>query len=321
MIGFDLYRDFPVSSALPELATRLQQQENLIATCKGRDATSNPEGIAPPPEVPAANIGFSDFIPDPDGILRRQTLFMTPDPASPCDAAYSLSTRLATEYLEAENITAAFTPSGNLQLGSVVFPELRSRAGGYQAIDARGSQLLTNYRALPTPQDIAYRVSLTHLLTGEVDPTAIEDRLVFIGVVASVSNDYWKHPSRQNADDKTAGVFVQAHMTSQILSAVLEGRSLIHPWTFWQEWLWIVGWGVAGTCTACRKTGWGIVGWTVAGSGLLIASSLGLLLGGQWVPVLPGVLSFLGSGSAFWLQRVSSRSTPMQRFDKTKQLR
>ncbi|NES90650.1 response regulator, partial [Okeania sp. SIO2B9] len=48
-----------------------------------------------------------------------------------------------------------------------------------------------NYRALPTPSDIAQTVSLSELIAGKVNPDAIANRIVFIGVTENSATDHW----------------------------------------------------------------------------------------------------------------------------------
>ncbi|MBD0262960.1 MAG: CHASE2 domain-containing protein, partial [Tolypothrix sp. Co-bin9] len=76
-IGLDIYRDFPVGSDYPDLAKRLLKSDRLIAVCKA-STEINDQGVPPPPEVPGENLGFSDVVTDPDGILRRHLLALTP---------------------------------------------------------------------------------------------------------------------------------------------------------------------------------------------------------------------------------------------------
>lgn len=239
VIGLDIYRDFSASSQDPSLMTQLRQNKRLVAICKSSDANFDPTGIAAPPEVPASRIGFSDFLEDKDGVLRRQLLFHTPDPASPCVAPYAFNTRLAFRYLEAKGISPEFTPQGNLKLGKTIFHRLQERSGGYQGIDASGNQILLNYRSLPSGRDIAPQVSLTQVLQGKIRPEAIKDRIVLVGVTANSSSDVWSTPNGSGTSDRIPGVMLQAHTTSQLISAVLDGRSLLWVWHWIREMLWV----------------------------------------------------------------------------------
>jgi CHASE2 domain-containing sensor protein len=296
-IGLDVYRDFPVSRKYPELATRLRQNQRLIATCKGRDPDSDPVGIAAPPEVPTVRLGFSDFVEDNDGVLRRHLLFMTPDPVSPCPVAYAFNLQLAFRYLAVQDITPKFAPEGNLQLGSTVFRRIKARNGGYQSVDAGGSQILLNYRSLPNLQKIAPQVTLTQVLGNQVNPQTVKGRIVLIGVTASSAGDNWATPYGVGAAEKIPGVFIQAHMVSQILSTVLDQRPLLQVWSPWGEAFWIGFWSLVGSILTWRfrpLTHLGLAG----GATLLTLSGFCLvfLMQGWWLPLIPSILALLMAG-------------------------
>jgi len=293
VIGLDIYRDFPTQADFPNLVNQLEQNDRLVVVCKSRDARYDPTGVAPPPEVPEERVGFSDFLFDQDGILRRQLLTITSDPASPCTAPYASSARLAFRYLQEQGITVAFTPDGNLKLGEIVFHRLHHRTGGYQGIDARGNQILLNYRALP-PQMVAPQVSLNQLLQGQINPESIRDRLVLIGVTATSGGDFWSTPYGTGVAERVPGVFLQAQMTSQMISAVLDQRPLITVWPGAGEILWIWVWSAVGGLVVMS----GRSPLYQSGSGVLLLGtisglSLLLLMQGSWVPLVPSVFAIL----------------------------
>ncbi|MHC5613562.1 MAG: CHASE2 domain-containing protein [Nostoc sp.] len=289
-IGLDIYRDFKAKQ--PDLITRLQQTHNLVGVCKGSDGTLNIKGIKPPPEIPAGNLGFSDFINDPDGVIRRHLLFMRQEATSFCPAPFAFSLELAFLYLRPSGIQPKFTPEGNLQLGKTIFPNLKSRTGGYQNIDANGGQILLNYRS---SKQIAEQVKLTEFLSNPVNLNAIKDRIVLIGVVAKGdSPDTWPTPYGVPLNEQMPGVLVQAHMISQILSAVQDGRPLLRVWSLWVEVVWIWGWSLVGGVLAWRKLSfpWLILAVSITFSVLYLVC-FGLLISGAWVPFVPSALSLL----------------------------
>jgi len=298
-IGLDIYRDFPAEQ--PDLIPRLQKTDNLIGVCKGSDTTANTKGIEPPPEIPKQRLGFSDFIHDPDDVVRRHLMFMTPEMASLCQADYAFSTQLAFRYLLPLGIKPKFTPQRQLQLGNVVFPRLSSRSGAYQGIDANGGQTLLNYRA---SKIIAEKVTLTQILSSPINSNAIKDRIVLIGVTARGDfPDYWPTPYGKTLETQMPGVLVQAQMISQILSAVLDGRPLLTVWSPWVEAIWIWGWSVVGGFLAWR---WRILpilllvlGMTIS---VLYVLCLILLISGVWVPFVPSALSLVGTVSVISIQ-------------------
>ncbi|EKU96776.1 putative transmembrane sensor domain protein [Leptolyngbya sp. PCC 7375] len=243
VIGLDIYRDFPVSDRQPQLIEQLQLP-NLIATCQSRNSRDDSPGIASPPEVPSNQVGFSDVPTDADGITRRQLLSITPEPASPCPASYSLNALIALQYLSAQSVDITVTPEGHLQAGEVVFKPLDPHSGGYQGMDAGGHQILLSYRHLSSPDQIADHVTLGEVLAGRVNDDIVRDRIVLIGTTATSFGDYWLTPYSHGSRglQETAGVFLQAHMVSHLLSTVLDGYPPIRTWPDWAEILWIVSW-------------------------------------------------------------------------------
>ncbi|MHC5599813.1 MAG: CHASE2 domain-containing protein [Nostoc sp.] len=290
-IGLDIYRDFKAKE--PNLITRLQKTQNLIGVCKGSDGTINIPGRKPPPEMPTGNLGFSDFISDRDKVMRRHLLFMNQEATSLCPASYSFSLQLALFYLRPLGIQPKFTPEGNLQLGKTIFPNLKSRTGGYQNIDANGGQILLNYRS---PKQIAEQIKLTQFLSSPINPSAIKDRIILIGVTAKDdSSDTWPTPYEGvTSNEQMPGVLVQAQMVSQILSAVQDGRPLLRVWSLWVEVVWIWGWSLVGGVLAWRRLS---LPWLALAVGVtcsvLYLVCFGLLISGAWVPFVPSAISLV----------------------------
>jgi CHASE2 domain-containing sensor protein/class 3 adenylate cyclase len=309
VIGLDIYRDFPVQRQFPQLAQRLREDSKIIAVCKSRDAEGDPEGVSPPAEVPIARVGFSDFLEDGDGIIRRQLLFMTPDPLSPCQAYYGFGTQVALRYLAVQGIQPSFTPDGNLQLGQTTFQRLKPLEGGYQFHAEGGHQMMLNFRALPTPQNIALQVSLSDVLNNKVAPDLVKDRIIFIGVTANSASDFWATPYGANGIRKVSGVMIQANMASHLLSAVLNQRPMIWVWPIWGDalWLWVWG-GIAGLMIIFSpRLLQGFVGLGIA-SLTLFAVSFMVLLQGGWLAVAPASIVLWLTGGTVSYQTLSERS-------------
>jgi CHASE2 domain-containing sensor protein len=298
-IGLDIYRDFPVGAGYPDLGKRLKQSDRFISVCKVSTETNDP-GISPPPEVPVERLGFSDVVIDPDGVLRRHLLALTPHPASPCTASYALSSQLALRYLAAKGISLKITTDGYLQLGTTIFKPLEAHTGGYQNIDAWGHQVLLNYRSYRSASDFAPQVTLTQVLNGQLNPDAVKDKIVLIGVSAPSRKDYFLTPySRsQTFDQQMPGVVVHAQMVSQILSAVMDHRPLLWVWPVWGEALWIWGWSLAGglLCWRCQlRLGLGPL---VVALVILYGLCFALITQGGWVPLVPSALALVSSGGS-----------------------
>ncbi|MDZ8105932.1 MAG: CHASE2 domain-containing protein [Nostoc sp. DedQUE12a] len=300
-IGIDIYRDFPVNPNYPDLATRLRSDSRFFAPCKVPAPEDGvPDGIPHPPEVPKSRLGFSDFVADDDEVARRHLLHLTPPVTSPCAAEYALSLQIALHYLDKEGIKSKVASNEELQIGKVLFKQLKAHSSGYQNIDASGYQILLNYRSLRSPVDIAQQVSLRDILEGRIAPELIKlvkDRIVLLGVTAVSAADDWKTPYSATAvpaRKEIPGMFVQAQAISQILSAVLDGRPLIWWWPSWLEALWIWGWSLLG----------GILAWCIHRPlhlGLSVAIALSLLFGicciiffnAGWIPLIPAALAMV----------------------------
>ncbi|MGB3615242.1 MAG: CHASE2 domain-containing protein [Elainellaceae cyanobacterium] len=296
-VGLDLYRPNGL---------QLQPSEfdlPVFAICKVPAAEGgDPHGVEPPPDMPLNQIGFSDFVADDDGILRRQLLAIKNlSPTSRCTTSNAFNLLLSLYYLQdAEGIAYKLTPDQEFQFGDVVLKRLTPNAGGYHNVDASGYQLLLNYRHHRSPDDIAPTLPLRHVLSGEVPPASIEKlkgRIVLVGITALTSGDTWVSPYSKVQPDverRIPGVVMQAQMVSQVLSAVLDGRPLVWWWPEWLEIVWMGGWVAVGAVLASMR--WGNLQLIVA-TGLSLAAltiiSYGLFLYGGWVPLIPPAIALV----------------------------
>lgn len=292
VIGLDLYRDSPEKTSSTVVSPSLQRMSNVVGICKISDPTVGSAGIAPPQGLPSKRVGFSDFIEDIDGVLRRQILALKPDAADPCQTSYALSVLLAFQYLKVDGFNLKWTSDQQLQIGSVIFPKLRSHFGGYQGINAT-NQILINFRSqLLNPGS---QITLTQVLTGNVSKGAFEDRVVLIGVVSPQNGDQWKTVYSWQNIKTIPGVMVHAHVVSQMLSAVKDNRPLIWAWPQWIDVLWLLGWGGIGMLIVRLGQSfiWLGVGLGIASLTLYSTCFLVLTIGG-WLPFIPSMLVLIG---------------------------
>lgn len=300
-IGIDLYRNFSVDSKDADLATRLRQDNRLFAVCKVSTFvdSAHDDGILPPPEVPKERLGFTDFVQDDDEIVRRQLLQLTVQKVpSPCVSGYAFGLVVALHYLDAQGVKSDVTPEGYLRINNVVFKELQPHSSGYQGVDASGHQILLNYR-FPLRENIAQEVSLTDVLSDRIQPELIkslQNRIILIGVTAPTAVDYWKTPystMMPNKEKQIPGVFMQAQMVSQIVSAVLDRRPLLWWWPWWIEALWVFLWSLVG--------GMALFYSKPLHHGLAVAIALTTLFGicfatitqAGWIPLVPAALALV----------------------------
>jgi CHASE2 domain-containing sensor protein len=312
LIGLDIYRDFPVTDQ-PTIAKQLQTIPNLIAICRSSDTHNDHPGVKPPPGIDIDRLGFSDFVADPDGVVRRHLLFMDPEPASPCIANYAFSVQLAATYLSNAGFEWIFTPDGDLKLGSQVFLKLHARSGSYSGVDPGGNQILLNYHSSSQAFD---QVTLRQLLKDEVPASAMKDRIVLIGYTGKGVNDYSPTPY-----GNLPGVLIHAHMISQILSAVETNRSVLWHLSEVLEIPWIMAWAIASGLLLrvgppFKKVSqiWTRTGLTIGllSSGVTLVCYVVILQGG-WIPWIPSVMAIVLTTVTSSIATLKAPPPPLQK--------
>ena len=303
-IGLDLYRDLPQEPGGAQLSQQLKADNVIVITKIGNP--KNPS-VSPPPGISPEKIGFNDLVLDPDGVVRRQLLFAS---GQDNQTVFAFSLQLALIYLKAEGIE----PKNNsrypeyMELGKRIFFPLKSGDGGYANIDDRGYQILLNYR---TPE-IARIVSIGEVLSNQVNPDWIKNKIVLIGTTAPSIPDVFLTPYSIKAGDdfKMPGVLIHAQMVSQIINSALNYQSphllsqVLSPSDLFRfipqslEILWIGIWAIAG----------GILMWQIShplhqGGALaigivsLLGTSYGLFLLNIWIPIIAHIFSLFLSGT------------------------
>jgi CHASE2 domain-containing sensor protein len=305
VIGLDILRDHPVSSAYqPSLGKRLASQQDppLIFICAFRDR-HEPDGVPPPPEVAITQTGFND-VPQDDDQITRLLLLTLPPQELPCPTSVSFGLQLALWYLKPEGITLTHTPAGFVKLGDTIFHRLSNHAGGYQNdpnVNSTYAQVLLNYRPYRRLADIAKTVTLQDVLSDRVPAEQIRNKIVLIG---RTDTDLWStpYPVWEITGGATPGVYIHAQATSQILSAVLDGRQLLKWLPVWADWIWVGVWAAigAGLVQWVGRSPSGNQGWLLAGlTGtiplLIYASCRFGLLQAIWLPLIPAILASGGS--------------------------
>lgn len=298
-IGLDIFRDFPVDSKQKSLKTRLKKSDKFFAICQVGEPEGEERGISKPPEIVNQYLGFSNIIPDSDGVIRRHLLSMDVPITSLCQTPISLSLQLAVRYLKEEGITPKII-QGNWQLGNTILQRLQSPTGTYQNADTWGNQILLNYRSYHSPNQIADVVSLKDVLTNKVKPETIQNRIILIGVMTRTSGDQFPTPYsiNQTPYQEMPGVIIHAQMISQILSAVLDRRPLIKTWAFWGDIVWIWGWSIIGgiiVITFPKKLLYIII---TAGIAIIIlyGTCYWLFIQGNWAPLVPAGIALISVG-------------------------
>ena len=317
-IGLDIHRPYSRGIEYEDLIQRLQTNSHIFPVCAYSSAN---ESYAPPsglsPEKLEQQMGFSDLLiddyksyttssytinsrfdlaaPNSSNIqtpkVRRQLLSYDPSlaaSASKCLTPYSLSFQLAYEYLlQAEIQPLEVNQNKQWQFGEVVLQELEKKFGAYQSLNSKSSQIMINYRS----GEPGKRITLDRVLSGAIEPQLIKDRIILIGYSASIARDYFDTPY-----GTMPGVWIHAHQTSQIISAVVDGRSLITSLPQWVHWLWIVSFSLLVAIVLVNLTEKPLI------YSLLSCLVLGILLNriclfflaqGLWLSYVPALLSLL----------------------------
>jgi diguanylate cyclase (GGDEF)-like protein len=308
-IGLDLYRDLLQEPGGAELLKQLKAENVIVITKVGN---SKDPSVPPPPDISPQKIGFNDLVLDADGVVRRQLLFASNQENQ---TFFSFSLQLALTYLKTQGIEPK-NHSRNpeyMELNQAVFYPLKSGDGGYANIDNRGYQVLLNYRS----PEIARTVSISQVLSNQVNPNWIKNKVILIGTTAPSIPDAFLTPYSIKATEnvKMPGVFIHAQMVSQIINSALNRQSpTSNPILFSQivapnstlfrflsqplEIVWIGIWAMAG----------GILMWRIRhplNQGLalilgilsLLGISYGLFLLNTWVPIIAPLCSLFLAGT------------------------
>ncbi|MEO0987345.1 MAG: CHASE2 domain-containing protein [Cyanobacteria bacterium J06639_14] len=316
-IGIDIFRDLPIEPGHAVWVETLATVPNVFGI---EQVLGN--WVPPPPTLPPEQVGFVDFPLDRDGFVRRAYLGAFPPIDHPAGDTFhfSLALKLAEAYLVAEGFTLdnGRRNPDNMRFGEAELFQFQPNAGSYVGTPSAGVQVLINPRSGPSPFAI---VSMTDVLEGRVEAELIRDRVVLIGIMSLSVKDL-VNSAAVNTDNPGLfyGVEMQAHVTSQLLSTVLDGRPGLQVWADGWEYLWIALWGGVGMLLVryiLRPSRYilavGIIGLALVGTSLVLIG-----VGGWWIPVVPTLIVFAINGCVlpgFYLydQTLRSRIDERQR--------
>lgn len=299
IVGLDFYHPFPFS---PELSEQLTQSDRFMAVCEIGQTLDNQEfvSIPSPPNLPASQVGFTDFAVDADYHVRRHLLGMSS--TASCSTSAAFSWQLALSYLAPEGKSFDEPTPDLIRLDGIELTPITPTTGGYRLdpSNVSGYQILVNYRTT-NPREVA----LQDLLEGELDgdlESWVRDRIVLIGI-ADPKDAHFTPVQNVNDSlptaDRMLGVTVHAQMSSQLISAVLEERPLLWWLPDWGEGLWIVGWAMLGSGGVwgwrCFFQGNRVVAVVLLGGSVVtlsVAVYVMLLFGG-WLPLVPPLFAMM----------------------------
>lgn len=310
-IGLDIFRDLPVEPGHETFSALVEQLDNLVVINK----ILPPGTIDPPPTASDAQVGFADAVPDSDGFVRRSLLGALDSRDD--QYKFSFTIRLVEKYLAAEGIVLenGIRDPSTMRFAKTELLRVLSLTGGYVRIDSGGQQVLINFRSGQNAFDM---VTYQDIQSGDFSPNLLADRIVLVGITAPSVKDTINTAAISGVNPGlVTGVEVQAHAISQILSAVLDGRSLLNVLPEGGEYGWIVLWGLLGLLLAQRqaKLAYFLVSIVVLSSSLA-AISYGLLIAGWWVPVVPAMVAFALNGMILYPSFQAQRSLELRLADR-----
>lgn len=293
VIGLDIYRDLPVEPGHTELISTFKDVKNLIAIEQILPGIQG-KTVNPPPSLPESQIGFADAIIDEDGKLRRSLLAASD---SQDNWRFSFPLKLAEKYLENKGITLENVEGDDygLRFGFTELVRFKPNFGSYINADVGGTHILINFRSHPQPFEI---VSLQDVLEKRVEPNKIRNRIVLIGMTSPSIKDYFTSEAIKSQHSAFIyGVEIQAHILSQIISAVEDDRVLLKTWLEGWEYVWIIAWGCIGIVLARTiRSPLKLLLIVIVISLFLIWFSYQLLIFGWWIPLVPPLAIFIING-------------------------
>jgi CHASE2 domain-containing sensor protein/serine phosphatase RsbU (regulator of sigma subunit) len=288
-IAIDLYRDLPVEPGHSELVEVFKSTPNLIGIEKVAGAP-----VAPPPALEELEqVAAADLVFDGDGKVRRSLILV--------GEREGLGIKPALMYLKKEGLQLKTLDDKRkiYGLGKAVFVPLTGQEGVYRKAETGGYQIVLNYRG---ELDRFPTISLRDVLEKRIPQDFLRDRIVFVGAIAPSLNDLFQTPYTSKLFQSiklTPGVVIHANITSQVLSAALEGRPMLQALSKPLHWLWIVFWSAcsAGLGAIVLRRRWAIVGILLCG-GAIVATSYFAFQRGLWIPAFDPLLAVAGSAIA-----------------------
>lgn len=292
-IGVDIYRDVPTGTGWDELAEVFLENPQITIVEKLGDA-SHP-GVPGPAFLPdKGQIGFADLMIDRDGVGRRGFLWLWGEDGT---ANTSFALQLALRFLDAEGIGPGPDPDDPefIRLGATTIFPLEPDLGGYVDADAGGYQFLLDYRqaAADFPE-----MQLLDVLTGQIDPDLIRDRVVIIGTrSASVKDDFQSPTSLFFSEGgRIYGAAVHAQIVDQLVRLARGQDKVMGSYDDRAETLWLLAWCLLGALIGARvQSPLGLLIAILVGSGVLVGSGYVSFITGRWIPTVPPFIGGIGS--------------------------
>jgi CHASE2 domain-containing sensor protein len=244
IIGVDIVRDGEIT---PELQDAYQKHKNVIGISK----SSPPDLLLPPSGLPVNRVGFGDYVPDVDSLVRRaQLASFVPGKMT----QYSFAFQLARLYLQQQGEKIKITPQ-QLELDNRSISPLEiSDDLPTTNLFSLSSETSESPKSVKLPENfdvlVSYRqpygafklVKLADVLTQK--PLNLQGKVVILGYSASTKHDFVNTSvfpaSNKKINGNILGAEYHSYIVSQLISTAIDGRSFIQPLPFWGDYLWIL---------------------------------------------------------------------------------
>ena len=300
-IGLDIYRDLPQEPGHKKLLQAYQDIGQLV----GVEKIDEGDRVNPPPILGMEDrVGFSDLILDSDKIIRRGT-WMVEDNGK---LKFNLGALTALYSLDRQGVPIEQDSQDPYKytIAESTFSNLTNNSGGYWQGEIDGLQTIIGFNY--NTNDFK-TISFINAYRGTFDPNDIKNKIVLIGVTADSKKDFVYSPlSKVNSRSRPMpGVIAHANIAADFIDAA-RGKKPIQVNSKLWEIGWIVAWSILGI-------GVGIIALelnlkrnqkryqVISLQGLVItlasigSGAMAFLVGSLWVPVVPSLLSALGSST------------------------
>ena len=308
VVGVDLVEDELNGTGKNFLLSLFEEDDRLIAVEKIWTPTIAPiDGLSN--EVLEERTGFNDISLDSDDHVRR--MFLGGETTNrPFIKSFALM--LAEKYLK--NIQNTEIKNGSrdlyaMKFGNVEIPRLNPFSGGYRNENSiYGIQTLVNFRTgfnLLRKKEKPFKIILASgLIQNELDAESMAEKIVIVGTLSPSNVTTFSSvipPSLTYNEKLATGLELQAHAVSQITSAVLDQRPLIHPLYLPLEYALIIAFGFVGIrIKKQHKSALRSLLYLSAISFLFtLASYLSFCLVGLWIPIVPVLLALTINGLTY----------------------
>jgi CHASE2 domain-containing sensor protein/two-component sensor histidine kinase len=291
VIGLHIHKNQIAEFRNTPLLSTLQKHKNLIVS---ELITAAADQILAPAGFPDDQVGFIDIYQDKDGFLRRSSLGYY-NPVNN-DYKHSFTISVSERYLVSRDpslkLSNGIRDTQAMRFGSTEIPRLLDDSGGYVDAVVGNPELLLKFRNATQPFQ---QITAHDIKSGTIDLNQLRDRIVLVSITDPIVRFSILTPIGEVNSPQ-----IQAHVVSQIISAVLDERPLINTWNDRWEYVWIISWGVIAII-------WGHTAFTnrikligiITVQVVLISGSYLLLLAGWWIPIVPVSLVWLINGLGY----------------------